>query len=94
VYTGNLRFMMLDPNPKTQPTSRQLVELIHCEDSIYLKYIKRHARRKCSGAPMSHNNLPLHSIFKPDSKYSFPQPLEAVFVENFNDDWEAQSGVG
>jgi hypothetical protein len=43
---------------------------------------------------MSHNNLPLHSIFKPDSKYSFPQPLEAVFVENFNDDWEAQSGVG
>jgi serine/threonine protein kinase len=86
---GELAFMMLDPNPKTRPTSRHLVRMIHCEDSIYLKDIKKLACRTCSGGPMcGSNNLPLHSTFKPDSEYSFTQSPEAALTENFSDGWE------
>jgi serine/threonine protein kinase len=86
---AELAFVMLDPNPTTRPTSRQLVQMIHSEDSIYLKDIKKYACRKCCGAPMwTNNNLPLHSTFKPDNEYVHDKPPEAAFSEPFNDGWE------
>jgi hypothetical protein len=37
---------------------------------------------------MQNNNVPLHSTFKPDSEYLFPQPPEVALTENFNDGWD------
>lgn len=85
---GELAFMMLDPNPKTRITSRQLVQRIH-SPTTHWDDIKMKACDDCNGGPQWEDiNLPQHSSFKEDPDLRFPRPPEVALTSQFYLDWE------
>jgi serine/threonine protein kinase len=79
-----LSFLMLDPNPKTRVTARQLVALT-CEERSTLAQLP--ACEKCETSVCPNLNLPLHSIYKStQARRAFLDPKDALF--NVEDDWE------
>ena len=64
---AELAFLMLDPNPKSRVTVRQLVAMLHDDKSYFDKFIKMMSCSSCRKFPVAPNpNLPLHSVFKGD----------------------------
>jgi hypothetical protein len=73
-------FLMLNPNPKTQLTSQQLVQILYYKNLVYFNNIKRYICYKYSKGSMWQNyNLLLYSIFRLNSEFSMPAP-ESVFI--------------
>ena len=83
-----LAFMMLDPNPKTRITSRQLTQKIHSGSYLW-DDIKMKACVECSAGPMQDSNhLPSHSCFKDNKDLQFPQPPDVALTSLLDLDWE------
>ena len=88
VLPGELAFMMLDPNPKTRITSRQLIQRIHTPTNLW-DDIKMNACMGCNTGPLWNDiNLPLHSTFKENRDLKFPRPPEIALTSQFYLDWE------
>jgi serine/threonine protein kinase len=87
ILPGELAFMMLDPNPKTRITSRQLVHRIHTKTNMWTD-IKMLACGDCNTGPeWQSNNLRLHSTFKENEELEFPQAPEQA-LEDTTLEWE------
>jgi serine/threonine protein kinase len=88
ILPGELAFMMLDPNPKTRITSRQLVQRIHGPSNLW-DDIKMEACSDCNTGPLWDDiNLPQHSGFKENRDLRFPRPPELALSSQFYLDWE------
>ena len=86
----DLAFLMLDPNPKTRITSRQIVALVHSPDLYYRGNIKGRACEECGSRKLvKQANLPLHSVYKKTGDLDHPYPPEVALSSNFIEaDWE------
>lgn len=88
ILPGELAFMMLDPNPKTRITSRQLTQKIHSRTNLW-DDIKMKACVECSAGPRwDSNHLPPHSTFKEDKDLQFSQPPDIALTSLLDLDWE------
>ena len=65
---AELAFLMMDPNPKTRITCRQLTTMIHALRESSSFHVMDVVNRSCTGCstglPQRDPNLPLHSTFK------------------------------
>jgi serine/threonine protein kinase len=81
ILPGELAFMMLDPNPKTRITSRQLVQRIHTRTNLW-DDVKMLACGECNTGPIWESNiLPLHSTFKENKDLNFPRSPEQALTD-------------
>jgi serine/threonine protein kinase len=89
---SDLAFLMLDPNPKTRITSRQLVALISAatEELYFRSSIKKKACDDCrTGIHIDMSNLPFHSVYKDTDALKYPKSPDDALVTILADDWEA-----
>jgi len=89
---SDLAFLMLDPNPKTRITSRQLVALISesAAELYYRASIKKKACSACStGVHVDMSNLPFHSVYKDSDALKYAKSPEDALVTILAADWEA-----
>jgi serine/threonine protein kinase len=84
-----IAFFMLDPNPKTRITARQLVALLQPgtrEDAFF--NIKEKSCHLCRDLPSAQDpNIPLHSVFKGWSDLYYPEEF-ALKELVAGGDWE------
>ena len=89
---SDLAFLMLDPNPKTRITARQLVALLS-EVTNHLYYwtsVKETSCDKCkAGNYVGISNIPLHSVYKGTDDLTYPKHPSEALVLQFPPDWEA-----
>lgn len=79
---------MIDPNPKTRITSRQLVQRIHAPSNLY-DDIKMEACIGCNtGMLWEDIILPIHSTFKENRDIKFLRPPELALTTQFYLDWD------
>ena len=86
----DLAFLMLDPDPKTRITSRQLVSLIETKGFHFLAGINNKActsRRR--GISRIKFNLPYHSIYKSTDSLKYPATPNAALTVRVAPSWEA-----
>jgi hypothetical protein len=80
---------MLDPNPKTRITARQLLEISYAGQDMLFKSGMKLGCERCQNMPYARNqNLPIHSVIKRGIGLDLPwaiQPLELEVAPN----WEA-----
>jgi serine/threonine protein kinase len=76
-----LVFVMLDPNPHSRATARQLVALI-CKfgPSLFCE--------TCAEGATNDPIIPLHSVFKDGTQISYPADPEDALMESVAEDWE------
>lgn len=91
----DLAFCMLDPNPKTRITSRQIVAMVHAQELYFRGSIKALACEDCGCGPvMKQTNIPLHSIYKDNEYLAHPDPPEiALGSDLVASDWEGVKRV-
>lgn len=83
-------FLMLDPNPKTRITARQMVGLIQLKGSDFQQSFKRRSCSSCRTLPDAPNpNLPIHSIYKPGNDLNYPLNAESALQTEAAPNWEA-----
>jgi serine/threonine protein kinase len=91
---GELAFMMLDPDPNTRITSRQLTQKIHSAVHLW-NDVKMKACVECSSGPTWYSiHLPSHSSFKENEDLHFPQPPDIALTSLLNLDWEGAKNFG
>ncbi|KAI1090515.1 kinase-like protein [Rostrohypoxylon terebratum] len=84
-----LAFLMLDPNPKTRISARQLVDLLNEGQSNDFHSVGKLACEECKR--MSHvplHNLPLHSVFKKTENGGTYIPSRKQLSRETHDLWE------
>ena len=75
--SAELAFLMLDPDPKTRITVRQLVAMLQVDKNGYNTNVKMMSCPSCREFPAAPNpNLPLHSVFKKKEELSLNELLE------------------
>lgn len=85
----DLAFLMLDPEPKTRITSRQLVSMMHARELYYRGSIKSKACEDCGEGPVIvQSNLPLHSVYKATDNLLHPETPEAALETNIAANWD------
>jgi serine/threonine protein kinase len=83
-------FLMLDPNPKTRITARQMVGLIQLKDSDFQQSFKRRSCSSCRTLPDAPNpNLPIHSIYKLGKDLDYPLIADSALQTEAAPNWEA-----
>ena len=86
-----IAFLMLDPNPKTRITARQLVALLQpgSREDVFFK-IKENSCHLCRDLPSAQDpNIPLHSVFKDWSAFYYPEEAFNTLKELVaGGDWE------
>ncbi len=89
VAVYDLAFLMLDHDPKTRITSRQLVATIHAQKLYYQSSIKSKACEECGNGPVIvQPNLPLHSVYKATGKLDHLETPEAALETDIASSWE------
>jgi serine/threonine protein kinase len=84
-----LAFLMLDPNPQTRITARQMVTLIHSKIFARNLTIKSYACEHCvNGQTIEQSNLPLHSVFMPQVYLKYPDSPESALEQSLGESWE------
>ncbi|KAI1441660.1 kinase-like protein [Annulohypoxylon stygium] len=84
-----LAFLMLDPNPHTRISARQLVDLLNKRGSNNFHSIGKLACEECkrtSHVPL--HNFPLHSVFKEDENGGTYVPMRKQISRETHDLWE------
>jgi hypothetical protein len=86
-----IAFLMLDPNPKTRITARQLVTLLQpgSRENAFSK-IKELSCHLCRDLPSAQDpNIPLHSVFNDWSNHYNPKEYICALNESVaGGDWE------
>ncbi|KAF2175494.1 kinase-like protein [Zopfia rhizophila CBS 207.26] len=86
----DLAFLMLDPNPDHQITSRQLVALISTPKLYYFGSVNAIS---CNGCQIllgsEDDNLPLHSVYKEVDDLEYPKTAEQALKVPVAPHWEA-----
>jgi serine/threonine protein kinase len=86
---SDLSFLMMDPNPKTRITARQLVALLYTENLYYYSSIKQKSCVSCRpGMHVGTSNLPLHSRYKDTDDLKYPKLPEEALSTDLLPDWE------
>jgi serine/threonine protein kinase len=91
VESTKIAFLMLDPNPKTRITARQLVALLQpgSKEDAFFK-IKEQSCHLCRDLPSAQDpNIPLHSVFKEWSVFHYSEEyLPSLEASVAGGDWE------
>lgn len=90
LYSSLMAFLMLDPNPKTRITTRQLIHMLRTDRYSSREVNQKNFCESCRITPDSPNpNLLIHSVFRLDNDANFCINLNDPLEVESAPDWEA-----
>jgi hypothetical protein len=86
---ADLVFLMLDPNPKTRITTRQLAETIQALNTDFFRALKSKCCSNCQSYPSGCNpNIPIHAFYKAGKDLNYPSIPESGLETEVAPNWE------